>query len=101
MAVPILIATPDPEPGPRARLVFDQPSCTLGMPVRIRVQVDGLPGCPVTFRGAVRVGDTTVPAVGTTIITDDAEVVYGPIRAPGWQVIQDPDDPTRYTAIPD
>lgn len=84
------------------RLQFDQPTYGPDDVIRFQVAVEGEPTSvsrDVTFTGTV-----TLPAQSPQEVSGTAQVVedasYGPFTAPGYTVVQDPADPSSYTATP-
>lgn len=84
------------------RLEFDQPTYGPTDIIRFQVVVEGDPASverDVTFTGEVTLPAQAPQQVSGTIqVVEDA--AYGPFTADGYTVVQDPTDPTQYTATP-
>ncbi|MGC4886711.1 hypothetical protein [Micromonospora sp. DT227] len=84
------------------RVEFDKTSYSPIEPIKFQVVIEGEPTMvtkTVTVNGTVTLpGATTQDVSGITTVVD--KTVYGPFTADGYDVVQDPADPSRYTATP-
>ncbi|MDH6460106.1 hypothetical protein M2302_000257 [Micromonospora sp. A200] len=84
------------------RVDFDQPSYGPDDPIRFQVVVEGEPA--TVTRDVTFTGEVTLPAQAPQQVSATTQIVegtvYGPFTAPGYDVAQDPTDPTQYTATP-
>lgn len=80
-----------------AALTFDQLSYGPDDPIHFQVVVSVPMTATTTVTGGVVLPDgTELPAESTTTVHG----VYGPFVAAGYDVTQDPDDPSRFTLTP-
>lgn len=84
------------------RVEFDQPSYAPGDPIRFQVVVEGEP--TIVSSEEVFTGTVTLPGQPSQEVTGVATVVettvYGAFTNPNYEVVQDPQDPSRYAATP-
>lgn len=84
------------------RVQFSKDNYAPDEPIAFQVVIEGevtSVSRDVTVNGVVVLpGQGGVPVSGTTQVIDD--VSYGTFAADGYDVTQDPDDPSRYTATP-
>jgi hypothetical protein len=80
-----------------ATLTFDQLSYGPVDPIHFQVVVSVPMSVTTTVTGSVELPDgTELPAESTTTVHG----TYGPFVAAGYDVEQDPDDPSRFTLTP-
>ncbi|GAA3750741.1 hypothetical protein [Micromonospora maritima] len=80
-------------------IVFDKSQYAPGEPITMQMVIEGAEApAEVTFTGDFTVDQVTGTATGTTTV--GSTVTYGAVTAPGYDVVQDPTDPSRYTATP-
>ncbi|QKW15390.1 hypothetical protein [Verrucosispora sp. NA02020] len=84
------------------RVEFDQAVYRRGNTIRFQVVVEGAPSVttPVEFVGSVTLpGGELRPVTASVNVTDGP--IFGAFAAAGYEVTQDPYDPSRYTATPE
>ncbi len=82
-----------------AYIVFGKDRYAPGEPIDMQMVIEGAtPPVNVTFTGTYQIGIDFGTAVGTVAVGPD--VSYGPVSAPGYDVVQDTEDPSRYLATP-
>lgn len=84
-------------------VAFDKTSYTPDEPINFQILIEGEPvsvSRDVTFTGTVTLPEQNPRTVSGTTTVVNNKVVYGAFAADGYDVVQDPSDPSRYTATP-
>lgn len=95
------VSIPEQDPHVNVLIVFDKSVYLPHEVIGLQVQVTG-PGTeqrPVTFSGSLTALATPITWQASTQVAP--HITYGPVTGPeGYDVVQDPGDPSRYTATP-